>query len=221
MGQQSVLHAVHTPNSKLNKNEFFKNSIEQSITEESDFNDSGSKPMNETLSDLPLDDSDLKDDSNTEGNGTILTKISQRFLNCQTPILESKGNRAHFYVYCSRLCKAVTNGKLRVKCATCSSGAVTVDRDPQCWPDVLLPQRITVHCENDFCETPVPDDEPVRYARFYFKCGNHVSLGEEDAAIPLYLIKPNSRMVPCLACTDIRYSILNSINRTIEIKNYF
>lgn len=122
--------------------------------------------------------------------------------------IEQQENRAHFFVFCSTPCKAVTVGKLRVKCATCNSGAVTVDRDPQCWPDVLQPRRITVHCENDFCPAPTSisnDTEcQVLYARFYFKCAKHASLGEEDEAVPLYLIKPNLRKIPCLACTDVR-----------------
>ncbi|KAK1129950.1 hypothetical protein K0M31_019643 [Melipona bicolor] len=121
-------------------------------------------------------------------------------------------NRAHFFVYCSMPCKAVTVGKLRVRCATCNSGAVTVDRDPQCWPDVLQPRRITVHCENDFCPAPThisnDTESQVLYARFYFKCGKHVSLGEGDEAVPLYLIKPNLRRIPCLACTDVRDTVL-------------
>lgn len=95
-----------------------------------------------------------------------------------------------------------------MKCATCNSGAVTVDRDPQSWPDVLLPRRITVHCENDLCPAPttISDDieTQVLYAHFYFKCANHASLGEQDEAVPLYLVKPNLRKIPCLACTDIR-----------------
>jgi len=103
----------------------------------------------------------------------------------------------------------VTTGKLRVKCARCGSGAVTVDRDPQCWPDVLQPRRISVHCENDFC--PVTSsmfsdetENQVNYAHFYFKCAKHPSLGENDEAVPLYLIKPNLKNIPCLACMDIR-----------------
>lgn len=123
-------------------------------------------------------------------------------------------NRAHFYVYCSAPCKAVTAGKLRVKCARCGSGAVTVDRDPQCWPDVLQPNRITVHCESIFC--PITSsvssaDETatqVSYAHFYFKCAQHPSLGETDEAVPLNLVKPNLRRIPCLACTDIRCLII-------------
>jgi parkin len=99
-------------------------------------------------------------------------------------------------------------GKLRVKCARCGSGAVTVDKDPQCWPDVLQSRRITVHCENDFCLITTNNEEiesQVTYARFYFKCSKHPSLGENDKAVPLYLIKPNLNNIPCLACTDIRY----------------
>lgn len=131
-------------------------------------------------------------------------------------------NRAHFYVYCSTPCKNVTTGKLRVKCARCNSGAVTVDRDPQCWPDVLQPKRITVHCESDFCpvtSTVFSDkmDNQVSYARFYFKCASHPSLGENDEAVPLYLIKPNLRNIPCLACTDIRYLIVYYENTTSGI----
>lgn len=125
-------------------------------------------------------------------------------------LTEQQVNRAHFYVYCSAPCKDVTAGKLRVKCSRCNSGAVTVDRDPQCWPDVLQPNRITVHCENDFCPTTSSTHNEdiefqISYARFYFKCAKHPSLGENDEAVPLYLVKPNLHNIPCLACTDVRY----------------
>jgi hypothetical protein len=59
--------------------------------------------------------------------------------------------RAHFYVYCSWPCKEMKHGKLRVRCASCQSGAFTVDRDPQCWDDVLKSRRITGDCQNDTC----------------------------------------------------------------------
>lgn len=123
---------------------------------------------------------------------------------------EQQGERAHFFVYCSSPCKSVQAGKLRVRCASCQSGAVTVDRDPQSWQDVLQPRRITVHCENDSCQPNFASrdetDAPVLYAHFFFKCANHASLGETDEAVPLYLIRPNLRKVPCLACTDVRLS---------------
>lgn len=59
--------------------------------------------------------------------------------------------RAHFYVYCAWPCKEMKLGKLRVRCASCRSGAFTVDRDPQCWDDVLEGRRITGDCQNDSC----------------------------------------------------------------------
>ncbi|XP_076680365.1 E3 ubiquitin-protein ligase parkin [Andrena cerasifolii] len=190
LGQQSILHAIRTPPQRLNRSKD-ESTIEE-FSEASELNDSGGKPLNETLTDLPLDESDLQESSSTE---------------------EQLGSRAHFFVHCSAPCKAVTTGKLRVRCATCNSGAVTVDKDPQCWPDVLLPRRITVHCENDLCPAPtsLSDDDTssqVLYARFYFKCANHASLGEKDEAVPLYLVKPNLRKIPCLACTDVRDTVL-------------
>lgn len=123
-------------------------------------------------------------------------------------VTEQQGKRAHFFVYCSTPCKSVEAGKLRVRCALCGSGAVTVDRDPQSWPDVIQPHRITVHCENDSCQldrcSPTNSESQIPYAQFYFKCASHTSRGETDEAVPLYLIRPNLRKVPCLACTDIR-----------------
>ncbi|XP_014488495.1 PREDICTED: E3 ubiquitin-protein ligase parkin [Dinoponera quadriceps] len=189
LGQQSILHAVRTPYKKF-KNPDTSNSIEESTSETTDRNDSGSKPMNEILTDLSFNASDQQNLS----------------------LEEQKENRAHFYIYCSGPCKTVTVGKLRVKCARCNSGAVTVDRDPQYWPDVLEPNRITVHCENDFCPASSimfsEEEFQVTFAHFYFKCAKHASLGEDDKAIPLYLIKANLKNIPCLACTDIRDTVL-------------
>ncbi|XP_015593190.1 E3 ubiquitin-protein ligase parkin [Cephus cinctus] len=196
LGQQSILHVVRTQpgRNRTRKLNLPQDTIEELASENSDVNESGSKPMNETLTDLPLEEAEES-----------VTTISEQ---------EQEENRAHFYVYCSAPCKSVQPGKLRVRCERCSSGAVTVDRDPQCWPDVLLPQRITVHCENDFCLPPLSVthteeiESQILYAKFYFKCANHTSLGETDESVPLYLIKPNLRKVPCLACTDIRDTVL-------------
>lgn len=59
LGQQSILHAVRTPSKMINKKKTIANLIEESISEISESNESGgSKPMNETLMDLPLDESD-------------------------------------------------------------------------------------------------------------------------------------------------------------------
>ncbi|XP_067203472.1 E3 ubiquitin-protein ligase parkin isoform X2 [Linepithema humile] len=191
LGQQSILHAVKMPHKIFNKKNDASNSIEESMAETSDSNDSSSKPMNEMLKDLSLDESD------------------QQYLSLE----EQQVNRAHFYVYCSAPCKDVTAGKLRVKCSRCNSGAVTVDRDPQSWSDVLQPKRITVHCESDFCPTTSSIhnediESQISYARFYFKCAKHPSLGENDEAVPLYLVKPNLRNIPCLACTDVKETVL-------------
>lgn len=51
------------------------------------------------------------------------------------------------------------------------------------------------------------NSEPT-FAEFYFKCSEHTSLGESDQAVPLYLIRPNLRDIPCLACADIRYNFI-------------
>lgn len=119
-----------------------------------------------------------------------------------------QNKKAHFYVYCSGPCKEVQAGKLRVRCVDCKSGAVTVDKDPQSWPDVMLPKKITVNCENQFCEnldkTDSDIESQIHFAQFYFKCANHTSLGEKDEAVPLPLIKPNLAKIPCLACTDVK-----------------
>ncbi|KAJ9588135.1 hypothetical protein L9F63_018493 [Diploptera punctata] len=144
----------------------------------------GSKPLNETLIDLQLSDRERHS----------LTTDEDR---------EKK--RAHFYVYCAFPCRRMQPGKLRVRCVCCHQGAFTVDRDPQCWDDVLQPNRITGDCQNDTCFGA--DDGP-KFAQFYFKCAEHPSQGEEDQAVPLYLIKSNVHDIPCLACTDISDPVL-------------
>lgn len=60
LGQQSILHAVKMPHKILNRKNVASNSIEESTSETSDLNDSGGKPMNETLKDLSLE-SDQQD----------------------------------------------------------------------------------------------------------------------------------------------------------------
>lgn len=70
MGQQSILHAVQNRHQRLNKSINSVNTIEEVVMEGSDFdstfNSSGSKPMNETLTDLPLEETD-KTNSSTDG----------------------------------------------------------------------------------------------------------------------------------------------------------
>lgn len=65
MGQQSILHAIRTSSQRLNKNRD-TNTIDESL-EISELNESGGKPMNETLTDLPLDESDPQENLTMEG----------------------------------------------------------------------------------------------------------------------------------------------------------
>uniref|UniRef100_A0A1B6LBH9 E3 ubiquitin-protein ligase parkin n=1 Tax=Graphocephala atropunctata TaxID=36148 RepID=A0A1B6LBH9_9HEMI len=142
-----------------------------------------SKPLNEALKDLQLGKISEADDAKEE-------RVQER-------------RRVHFYVYCAAPCAGVREGKLRVRCSACKSGAFTVDSDPRCWPDVLTRHKISGHCEQEGCP-----DGPVGWAEFYFKCSEHTSQGEHDQAVPLYLIRANLREVPCLACTDVSDPVL-------------
>lgn len=54
LGQQSVLHAVKAPARRRKAGP----SSTQTINESSEFDDTGSKPMNETLTDLSLNEID-------------------------------------------------------------------------------------------------------------------------------------------------------------------
>lgn len=65
LGQQSILHAIRTPPQRLNKSRDTSTIDESSELSES--NESGGKPMNETLTDLPFDESDTQENSSMEG----------------------------------------------------------------------------------------------------------------------------------------------------------
>ena len=45
-------------------------------------------------------------------------------------------------------------------------------------------------------------------AEFFFKCRDHETTGEDDTAVPLYLVRANLPHVPCLACTDVSSPII-------------
>uniref|UniRef100_A0A1B6DYZ7 E3 ubiquitin-protein ligase parkin n=2 Tax=Clastoptera arizonana TaxID=38151 RepID=A0A1B6DYZ7_9HEMI len=146
-----------------------------------------SRPLNESLKDLQL--------SNIVETPHDIPQTADE--------AEADRKRIHFYVYCSSPCGGMREGKLRVRCSRCKSGAITVDADPRCWEDVLEPHRISGHCEQTNCK-----DGPVGWAEFYFKCCEHTSKGEADQAVPLYLIRANVRDVPCLACSDVSEPVL-------------
>lgn len=46
------------------------------------------------------------------------------------------------------------------------------------------------------------------YAEFYFKCGSHVTTGEDDVSVPLYMIRANLPGVVCLSCGDITTPVI-------------
>jgi len=50
-------------------------------------------------------------------------------------------SRSDFFVFCSE-CADLREGKLRVRCSKCLSGAFTVHRHPQGWEDVLIPSQV-------------------------------------------------------------------------------
>ncbi|KAL1263368.1 hypothetical protein QQF64_006107, partial [Cirrhinus molitorella] len=70
---------------------------------------------------------------------------------------------------------------------------------PCCWDDVLLPNRIHGVCQSQDCEGSV--------AEFYLKCAAHPTC-DNDSSAALDLIMPNTRRVPCIACTDIMTPVL-------------
>ncbi|XP_042188906.1 E3 ubiquitin-protein ligase parkin isoform X2 [Callorhinchus milii] len=98
-----------------------------------------------------------------------------------------------FYVYCKNLCKAIQPGKLRVRCSKCQQGTLTLTRDPSCWEDVLVRNRLMGVCQAQDCDGTV--------AEFYFKCGAHPT-SDSDTSVVLNLITPNRQHVPCITCTD-------------------
>jgi hypothetical protein len=57
--------------------------------------------------------------------------------------------KSDFFVYCGDPdCSDLKEGKLRVRCAQCLSGAITVKRHPQGWSDVLEPRQVM---KDEYC----------------------------------------------------------------------
>ncbi|KAI8518151.1 regulation of intralumenal vesicle formation [Branchiostoma belcheri] len=96
-------------------------------------------------------------------------------------------------------CKAVKPGKLRVRCGTCRQTTLTLNRDPACWEDVLVPRRIQGRCLSSGCAGTV--------AEFYFKCADHPT-SEDDTSVALPLVRTNTQHVDCLACTYVRTPVM-------------
>ncbi|KAJ8418407.1 hypothetical protein AAFF_G00141160 [Aldrovandia affinis] len=105
----------------------------------------------------------------------------------QTDAQTESRPRSSFYVFCKTVCRAIQPGKLRVRCRTCKQGTLTLSRGPNCWDDILLPDRI--------------------HGEFYLKCAAHPTC-DNDTSVALDLITTNVRGVPCIACTDIMSPVL-------------
>ncbi|XP_078375582.1 E3 ubiquitin-protein ligase parkin-like [Oculina patagonica] len=110
----------------------------------------------------------------------------------------SAQRQAQYFVYC-KTCKLVTPGKLRVRCSACKEGAMVLQQDPSSWEDVLKSGRIRGSCKTARCEGDI--------AEFYFKCALHPA-AEGDRCVALNLIRSNTRDIPCLACTDVKDTVL-------------
>lgn len=209
LGQQSILHVVKIKPRDQIQNIFIDSDVTSSTPTSTS---SKMKPLCELLDDTMFfanSDSrnssfsiDIGESSSSEAPSNVLEN-SDVVVDSEKPRLR----KVHFYVYCST-CKELKQGKLRVRCHFCKSGAFTVHSDPQNWSHVLEQKHITGTCENDpeFCQNILQNREPT-FAEFYFKCSEHISLGESDQAVPLDLIRPNLSQVPCLACLDISETV--------------
>ncbi|TRY54229.1 hypothetical protein DNTS_011429, partial [Danionella cerebrum] len=143
----------------------------------------------ESLTRLDLSSSRLT--TTTEGLAAVLETEESIPTECQ--------DRNSFYVFCKTICKRIQPGKLRVRCRDCKQGTLTLSRGPSCWDDVLLPNRIHGICQSQNCNG--------REAEFYLKCAAHPTC-DDDTSVALDLIMPNTRRVPCIACTDIMTPVL-------------
>ncbi|CAG9766782.1 unnamed protein product [Ceutorhynchus assimilis] len=200
LGQQSILHVVKIK----------PGNVQSKISASSTPNSKTLMPLCESLDDLMFSaSSGSRTASISIGNETSTSDSLLDEIEVVANNEKSKPKKVHFYVYCPT-CKKLTQGKLRVRCHFCKSGAFTVHSDPQNWSHVLESKQITGTCENDseFCENILQNKEPT-FAEFYFKCSEHISLGENDQAVPLDLIRPNLRQLQCLACFEITETIFS------------
>lgn len=128
-----------------------------------------------------------------------LTEAELRAIN-DLKSVDRSSERPHFYVYCSKPCNSVQVGKLRVRCALCKQGALTLHRDPCNWQDVLNKGQISATCETVGCNGTE--------AEFFFKCRAHETSGEDDSSVALYLVRANLPAIPCLACTEVSSPVI-------------
>ncbi|XP_054164006.1 E3 ubiquitin-protein ligase parkin-like [Oppia nitens] len=183
-GQNSVIHAINAINIKTKTNliPFTQSTI------------------NEKLTNLSINDT--SDETRDELR-------ERRLLSSVTSDDHNKDRHKYFFVFCNT-CKQLTNGKLRVVCDKCKNGTIIVDRDPHEWDDVLIDGRIRGVCQSEDCNGSI--------ARFYFKCASNshnttddqtaYEAFESNRTAVLYLVRHNIIDVSCLACTDIKDTVL-------------
>ncbi|CAH1799320.1 unnamed protein product [Owenia fusiformis] len=113
--------------------------------------------------------------------------------------IAGEGRRVKYFVYCKAVCGSVQPGKLRVRCKLCKDGAITLEREPRGWMDVLRQNVIGITCHTKDCTG--------NKAEFYFKCGQHSSVDDYDAVV-LNLVCTNTTDAVCLTCGDISDPVL-------------
>ncbi|KAM6462844.1 E3 ubiquitin-protein ligase parkin isoform 7-T8 [Liasis olivaceus] len=163
------------------------------------------KSENENSGVLPSNGGEPKSLTRVDLNTNLLPSDSSGLaviLNNKVPTPSDNSDAAKynsFYIFCKSSCQAVKPGKLRVRCKTCKHGTLTLARDPSCWEDVLIPNRISGICHFQNCSGEI--------AEFYFKCGAHPT-SDSETSVPLNLITTNSRYISCITCTDVRTPVL-------------
>ena len=130
MGQQSYLHAVRVQIP-------IQNEVPVPLSSDLNLPSLSNSPANlsadkQSSSDVkPISESFLSEES-------LVVKDTKEE---ETETLEAKHSKSNFFVYCNS-CSKMSEGKLRVRCAKCLSGAFMVSRHPENWNDVLIPNQV-------------------------------------------------------------------------------
>ncbi|XP_043929167.1 E3 ubiquitin-protein ligase parkin [Protopterus annectens] len=151
----------------------------------------------ETISLTKLNLSSTLLPTTTTGLAAVLDPEEDRTLTSSAK--SDSGHQSSFYVFCKSTCKSIQPGKLRVRCKKCRQGALTLTRDPACWEDVLIPDKMSGLCQTPECDGTV--------AEFFFKCASHPTTNS-DTSVALNLITSNSRNILCITCMSISAAVL-------------
>jgi parkin len=116
----------------------------------------------------------------------------------EAPVTSGKAEH-RFFVFCKKPCKAMTPGKLRVRCATCKGGSFVLERGPGGWDDVLTPRKLKGQCYTDTCRGTD--------AEFFFKCSRHPTTADEQC-VALHMVRKNTVGVDCASCFEQRDTVV-------------